>query len=158
QVISPPSTSLRLTMKPFETCAGRVKMPSAISRSRSFGLKPFSCPGLNAVRILDGRATPPGRPHEEWHSSSPPCAGRRRLGLSLPRESQPASAATPGKGTQANPRYQLEGADTTVQTLPTAERQREKCQPGGWRHRAGTECIYVGYCPGGSADAVARDS
>src|SRR5215510_2312253 len=33
----------------------------------------------------------------------------------------------------------------------------EKCQPGGRRHRAGTECVYVGHCPGGPADSIERD-
>src|SRR5262249_56658356 len=84
----------------------------------------------------------------------PPCLGRRRLALSLPRQNQPASAITPGEGVQADPSYQLEGADTIMQTLPTVKRQREKCQPGGCRYRAGTECFYVGHCPGGPADFI----
>jgi transposase len=114
-------------------------------------------PGLNACRILDGRAAPTGRHHQDGQQPCPPCAGRRCLVLSLPRESQPASAATPREGVQADPRYQLEGPDTPVQTLPTAERQREKCQPGRHRHCKGTEGVYVGHCPGGIADSIARD-
>ena len=60
--------------------------------------------GFTPCGIRDGRAAPPGRHHQDGPQPGPPCPGRRRLGLSLPRQRAPASAMTPGEGAQADPR------------------------------------------------------
>ena len=77
----------------------------------------------------------------------PPGPDRRRLGLSLPGQSQSASPTAPGEGAYAHPGHQWDGPGSTVQTLSAAERPREKRQPSGRGHRARTEGVYVGSLP-----------
>ena len=114
-------------------------------------------PGLHASRRRAGRAAPPGWPPQDGPRPCPPGPGRRRLGLSLPRQRALASAPTPGKGAQGAPREQLAGPAPLGSTLPPAPRPRAQRPPSGRRHRTETQCVEGGHGPGGHADALARD-
>src|SRR5882724_2098358 len=52
---------------------------------------------------------------------------------------------------------QLEGPSAAVHTLAAADRPLEKPPPSGGRHLPGTECVYMGYGPGGTPDSRDRD-
>ena len=133
-----------------------VAARGALTRGRSPSTAE-ALPGLPPRGIRDGRAAPPGRPPPDGQPPGPPRPGRRRLGLARPRHHQPAAAMTPGEGAQAEPRAPLAGAATIRQTLQTVQRQREPCQPGWGRHRAGTAGVSVGHGPGGRANCLERD-
>jgi transposase len=74
-----------------------------------------------------------------------------------PRQRPSASPTAPGEGAQAHPGHELASPGTTLQTLSATERPREKRQPGGWRHRPGTACVYVGHGSGGPTHSIDRD-
>src|SRR5262249_13101949 len=61
-------------------------------------------PGLPPLGRGAGGGAPTGRPPQAGQGPGPPCPGRRRWGLALPRQKQPASALTPGDGPPAAPR------------------------------------------------------
>src|SRR5262249_45637872 len=90
-------------------------------------------------------------------SPRPPGPDRRRLGLALPGQNQSASPTAPGEGASAHAGHELAGPGSTVQTLSAAERPREKPQPRGRGHRAGTQRVYMGYRPGSAADTLSKD-
>jgi hypothetical protein len=69
----------------------RFDQPSPLMRS--LGLTPFH-----------GRSSPPRRDHHNWQRPSAPCLHRRRLGLSVPCHSQPASPTTAGKAAPSHAR------------------------------------------------------
>ena len=83
-------------------------------------------PGRNTLGVLDGRAAPSGRHHQDGEYPCPSCPGRRRMGLSLPRQSQSAPATPTRKAPQADPGYPLEGPGTPLQTLSATQRTRQK--------------------------------
>jgi hypothetical protein len=87
---------------------GTVAVPTVAAR----GALPRCAPprplrpslGFTPSAYAPGERRRPGRPHPDGQQPGPPGPRRRRLGLSLPRQSPAASAMTPGEGGPAEPR------------------------------------------------------
>ena len=104
--------------------------------------------------ICHWRATPPGFHHPSRPYPGPSCPGRRRLGVAISCESQPASPTATGKTAESHPGHPLAGPSAVVPTLSTPDRSRTTCQPGGRGHGPCAGGVYVGHGSTGCRDTV----
>ena len=85
--------------------------------------------GLMPSEYSSGAAAPAGGYHQGRQQPRAAGAGRRRVGLSLSGEGQPAPPAPLGKAAGRGPGHRLEGAGATLQTVSAVDRARQACQP-----------------------------
>jgi hypothetical protein len=106
------------------------------------------------VGIFRWQTSLSGLHHQGQECPGPTRLGLRRLGLSLSSQGQWPPATPSRKGPQADSGYQLEGAGTVVQALPTAHGTQEKCQSGCGRYRLGIGGLQVGHYPARTRDTL----
>ena len=87
--------------------------------------KLMSLPRPHALGVLVGRAAAARGYHQGREHPRPARAGRRRVGLSVSGEGQPASAAPAGEAAGRGPGHRLEGAGTPGQAVSAVDRPRE---------------------------------
>ena len=112
--------------------------------------------GLTPSEYSSGRAAPARRDHQSRQQSRPARAGRRRVGLSVSGEGEPASPASAGKAAGRDPGHQLEGAGAPVQAVSAAHAPGASTStrsswplPGRWRRSPGRSRASSPWLPDG---------
>ena len=112
--------------------------------------------GPDAVGVLVGGATAPGRHHQGGERSRPAGPRRGSLGLSVSSESESTSPTPPGERTHRGARHRVEGPAAAVQAVPAVERARQTCEPSRRRDCAGDGGVRLGNRPNGPDGVVTQ--
>jgi hypothetical protein len=110
--------------------------------------------GLDPLSILLRGATPTGGDDHSRPHPGPTRARRRRLGLSLSRDSQPTCATAPRHTTPNHPGHPLASAREAVSPLPAPRGTRQTRHYGDRGHGPCVGGMHVGSCQRGPHHTV----
>src|SRR5262245_20267044 len=110
--------------------------------------------GLTPSEYSSGERRRQGRDHEDGQWARAASARRGGMGLPVPSEGQPASAAARGEDVDHRPSDQLEGAGALVQAVSAVERAWEARQSSRGGDRAGDGGVRVGHRADGPTPGV----